>query len=146
MEALLLGIYSFFVWLIFFKFKWLPWNKISMVIVITIPVVGLTALILLLNVYAPSSAEVRVIKYVVNVIPQVRGKVVEVAVEPNRPVKKGAVLFRIDPTPYELTVKTLEAQLVNAQGGSTKLGKELETATGKTAAMRANLALARKRV
>ena len=26
MEALLLGIYAFFVWLIFFKFKWLPWN------------------------------------------------------------------------------------------------------------------------
>ena len=26
MEALLLGIYAFFVWLIFIKFKWLPWN------------------------------------------------------------------------------------------------------------------------
>src|SRR5215470_17398366 len=139
MEVLLLGIYSFFVWLIFFKFKLLPWNKISMVIVVTIPVVGLTALILCLNVYAPSSADVRVIKYVVNVIPQVKGKVIEVPVEPNRPVKKGAVLFRIDPTPYELTVKTLEAQLINAQGGSKKLGQELEGAIGKTTSLRANL-------
>ena len=26
MEILLLGIYSFFVWLIFIKLKWLPWN------------------------------------------------------------------------------------------------------------------------
>ena len=26
MEIILLGIYGFFVWLIFFKFKWLPWN------------------------------------------------------------------------------------------------------------------------
>src|SRR5437588_842802 len=26
MEVLLLGIYSFFVWLIFIKLKWLPWN------------------------------------------------------------------------------------------------------------------------
>ncbi|MBS1219575.1 MAG: hypothetical protein H6R21_2708, partial [Proteobacteria bacterium] len=26
MEALLLGIYAFFVWLIFIKFKWLPWT------------------------------------------------------------------------------------------------------------------------
>jgi len=146
MEALLLGIYSFFVWLIFFKFKWLPWNNATMVIVITIPIVGLTALILCLNVYAPSSAEVRVMKYVVNVIPQVKGKVIEVPVEPNRPVKKGAVLFRIDPTPYELQVKTLEAQLVNAQGGSAKMGKELEGAVSRTAALRANLALARKRV
>ncbi len=26
MEALLLGIYAFFVWLFFIKLKWLPWN------------------------------------------------------------------------------------------------------------------------
>ena len=80
MEALLLGIYSFFVWLIFFKFKWLPWNNAWMVTVITIPIVGLTALILTLNVVAPSSADVRVIKSVVQIVPQVRGQVIEVAV------------------------------------------------------------------
>ena len=49
----------------------------------------------------PSSSDVRVIKYVVQVIPQVRGRVVEVPVEPNRLVKKGELLFRIDPTPHE---------------------------------------------
>jgi multidrug resistance efflux pump len=146
MEALLVGIYAFFVWLIFIKFKWLPWNITSQVIVVTIPIVGLTVLILTLNVVAPSSADVRVIKYVVNVIPQVRGRVIEVPVEPNRPVKKGDVLFRIDPTPYQLQVNVLEAQLVNAQGSSNKLGKELEAAVGRTQALRSNLALARKRV
>ena len=31
MEAILLAIYSFFVWLIFIKFKWLPWNTTSQV-------------------------------------------------------------------------------------------------------------------
>ena len=72
MEALLLGIYSFFVWLIFFKFKWLPWNTLSQVIVITLPIVGLTALILALNVVAPSSSDVRVLKYTVAILPQVR--------------------------------------------------------------------------
>jgi uncharacterized protein (DUF1800 family) len=30
MEILLLGIYSFFVWLIFFKFWWLPWTIFSL--------------------------------------------------------------------------------------------------------------------
>ena len=55
MEIILLGIYSFFVWLIFFKFKWLPWNTTSQVTVVVIPIVGLTALILLLNIFAPSS-------------------------------------------------------------------------------------------
>ena len=53
MEILLLGIYSFFVWLIFFKYKLLPWNFVSQVIVVTIPIVGLTLLILLLNIVAP---------------------------------------------------------------------------------------------
>ncbi len=99
MEALLLAIYAFFVWLIFIKFKWLPWNTATQVTVVIIPIVAMTALILTLNVVAPSSADVRVIKYVVQVIPQVRGRVIEVPVEPNRLVKKGELLFRIDPTP-----------------------------------------------
>ena len=44
MEALLLGIYAFFVWLIFIKLKWLPWNITSQVIVVIIPIVALSAM------------------------------------------------------------------------------------------------------
>ena len=73
MEAILLAIYSFFVWLIFIKLKWLPWNTRSQVIVVIIPIVGMVALILLLNTFAPSSADVRVVNYVVQINPQVRG-------------------------------------------------------------------------
>ena len=97
MELLLLGIYSFFAWLVFFKFKWLPWNIVSQVITITLPIIGLTALILTLNVVAPSSADVRVINYVVSVNPQVKGIVTEVPITPNRPVKKGEVLVAFAP-------------------------------------------------
>ena len=42
MDIILLGIYSFFVWLIFFKCKWLPWNITSQLIVVTIPAFILT--------------------------------------------------------------------------------------------------------
>jgi len=146
MEALLLAIYSFFVWLIFIKFKWLPWNIRSQVIVVLIPVVGMTVLILLLNVFAPSSADVRVIKYVVQVVPQVRGRVVEVPVTGNQYVRKGDILFRIDPTPYELRVKTLEAQLANAEGASRQLNEELNTARSSKEAVSARVELARMRV
>ena len=111
MEILLLGIYSFFVWLIFFKFKWLPWNFVTQVIVITIPIVGLTVLILLLNIVAPSSHDVRVVNYVVPINPPVRGLVTEVPIEPNRPIKKGDVLFKVDPSPFEIAVRNYEAQL-----------------------------------
>ena len=55
MDILLLAIYAFLVWLIFIKFKWLPWNITSQVIVTIIPIVALTILILTLNVVAPSS-------------------------------------------------------------------------------------------
>jgi len=146
MEALLLAIYSFFVWLIFIKFKWLPWNTRSQVIVVIIPIVGMTAMILLLNVVAPSSADVRVIKYVVQVVPQVRGRVIEVPVKGNDYVKKGDVLFRVDPTPYQLAVRTLEAQLANAEGTSRKLREEQKSAIAAKQAVSARLELARLRV
>src|SRR5678815_5700651 len=109
MEIILLGIYSFFVWLIFFKYKSLPWNIVSQVIVVTIPIVALTALIL--NIVAPSSHDVRVINYVIPINTPVRGLVTEVPIEPNRPIKKGDVLFKIDPTPFTLEVQALEAQV-----------------------------------
>jgi len=153
MEILLLAIYSFFVWLIFFKFKWLPWNIVSQVITITIPIVGLTILILLLNIVAPSSHDVRVINYVVPINPYVRGLVVDVPIEPNRPIKKGDVLFKLDPTPYEIAVKNSEAQLtqlqvqlVTAEASSHNLGEQLKSATGQKAALSSKLDLARMRL
>jgi multidrug resistance efflux pump len=154
MEAILLGIYGFFVWLIFIKLKWLPWNITSQVTVAIIPIVGLTALVLMLNIFAPSSADVRVFKYTVPIVSQVKGRVIEVAVEEgNRLVKKGDVLFRIDPQPYQLTVDQLTAQLANAQASQRELDEQLKAARAATeqAAARqgeiaAKLELARTRV
>src|SRR6188472_22100 len=111
MEVILLGIYAFFVWLIFIKFKLLPWTTPWKVGVAIFPVVMIAILLLLLNIFAPTTSDVRVVKYVVPIVSQVRGRVIEVPVENNRPVKKGDVLFRIDPTPYENQVHSLEAQL-----------------------------------
>jgi multidrug resistance efflux pump len=145
MEVLLLAIYAGIVWLLV-KIRLLPWNTGTQVTVIIIPIVALTALILYLNVVAPSSADVRVIKYVVNVVPQVRGRVVEVPVEPNRPVKKGDVLFRLDPTPYELQVKALEAQLANTQASSRELDEQLVGAQGKVVEARGAIQQAEARV
>jgi multidrug resistance efflux pump len=160
MDLLILGIYAFFVWLIFIKFKWLPWNTTSQVIVVIIPIVGLAALILTLNVVAPSSNDVRVIKYVVQIVPQVRGRVLEVPVEPNRLVKKGELLFRIDPTPYQNDVNIAKARLAvdeaklaqaganlaDASAGARVLGEQLKSASGQVRALQPRLELARLRV
>jgi len=146
MEVLLLGIYSFFVWLFCIKLKWIPWTPTTQITAAVIPIVGIAALILLLNINAPSSSDVRVIKYVVQIIPQQRGRVLEVPAEGNRPMKKGDVLFRIDPTPYDLDVKALRAQLADAEGAANELRSQLDAAVAGTAAVRAQIGLTTQRV
>ena len=47
----------------------------------------------------------------VTVAPQIGGRVVEVAVRENQPVKQGDVLFRIDPAPLEIAVARMQAQV-----------------------------------
>src|SRR6476620_1334604 len=138
MEILLLGIYSFFVWLIFFKFKWLPGNIVSQVITITIPVIALTVLILCLNIVAPSSHDVRVVNYVVPINPPVRGLVTEVPIEPNRPIKKGQVLFKVDSTPYQIAISNGEASV-------TSLREQLKSTIAANAVTADQLKLAKKR-
>src|SRR3954453_2411812 len=115
MEVILLIIYSIFVWFIFFKKKWLPWNITSQVIVVTIPIFALTVLILLMNIVAPSSHDVRAMNYPIPIVPRVSGQVTEVPIEPNRPIKKGDVLFKIDPVPFEAAVKAAQATLQGAK-------------------------------
>jgi multidrug resistance efflux pump len=147
MEVLLLGIYGAIVWLIFIKLKWLPWTTTSQITVAIIPIVALTVLILCLNVVAPSSADVRVFKYTIPIVSQVRGRVIEVPVEEgNRLVRKNDVLFQVDPKPYQLTVDSLAAQLVGAKGGDKQLREQLRAAEGSTSAIRARIGLTRTRV
>jgi multidrug resistance efflux pump len=153
MEIILLGIYAFFAWLVFFKYKLLPWNFVSQVVTITIPIVGLTILILVLNIVAPSSHDVRVINYVVPVNARVNGLVTEVPIEPNRPIKKGDVLFKLDSTPYALDVqnysaqlKQLHVQLITAQANTRNYSEQLKAATGQKEAIASKLALSRQRL
>src|SRR6186997_1916250 len=139
MEIILLGIYSFFVWLIFFKFKWLPWNFTSQFIVITLPIVAMMALFLLLNICAPATNDVRAMNYVIPIVPRITGQVTEVPIQPNRPIKKGDVLFKIDPVPFEAAVKAAEATLRGLQD-------QLKNATAKKAALTPRIDLSKKRV
>jgi len=133
MELLILLVYAALVWFIFIKKKWLPWTFVSQVIVVVIPVVGLTILILFLNIYAPESKDVRVMNYVVPVVPRVTGRVIEVPVEPNRPVKKGDVLFKLDPVPFQIDVQAatanlnaVQAKLLSAEAGARGLKEQLK--------------------
>lgn len=153
MELILLAMYAGCAWLVFFKFKWLPWNFITQVITITIPIVAITLLILVLNIVAPSSSDIRVINYVVPINPQVAGLVTEVPIEPNKPIKKGAVLFKINPIPYQLEVDLNQAQLdqlkiklITAQANQRGLNDQLAQAVAEKNAVQSKLSLVRQRV
>jgi multidrug resistance efflux pump len=139
MELILLIIYSVIVWLIFFKFKLLPWNITSQVIVATIPIIALTVLILFMNIVAPSASDVLAQNYVIPIVPRVTGQVTDVPIEPNRPIKKGDVLFKIDPVPFEAAEKAAQATL---QG----LKDQLNNAANKKASLTPRIDLAQKRV
>ncbi len=91
MEIILLGIYAFFAWLVFFKFKWLPWNFTTQVITVTLPIVGLMVLFLLLNIAAPATNDVRAMNYVIPIVPRITGQVTEVPIQPNRPMQFSAL-------------------------------------------------------
>ncbi|MEM8679205.1 MAG: efflux RND transporter periplasmic adaptor subunit [Planctomycetota bacterium] len=60
------------------------------------------------------SGPVNVFQYVIEIVPNVTGEVIEVPIEPLAPLEPEDVLFRIDPIPYQAKVDELEAQLAAA--------------------------------
>jgi len=52
--------------------------------------------------------------FVVRIVPEVSGKVIEVGVRDNQIVRTGDLLYRIDPTPFRIAVERAEAKLAAA--------------------------------
>jgi multidrug resistance efflux pump len=113
--VIILVLYLSLVWLLFFKFKWLPWNKASQWLVILIGTVILTGFLVGLQALTPSSTQAIITARMVDVAPQVSGRVERVEVKAFQPLEQGAVLFRIEPTLYQARLKDLEARLALAR-------------------------------
>ncbi|MEL7451266.1 MAG: efflux RND transporter periplasmic adaptor subunit [Pseudomonadota bacterium] len=96
------------------KLRIVPDSKATWLTIIPYIVILLIALIIPLQWGAPAGAA-RVVTYSVAIVPNVAGQVIEVPVSPNVPLKKGDVLFRIDPTPYQAALDGLNAQLKLAE-------------------------------
>jgi multidrug resistance efflux pump len=62
----------------------------------------------------PYTSDATVRAFVVRTVPEVSGKVVEVAVRDNQIVRTRDLLYRIDPTPFEIAVDRAEAKLAAA--------------------------------
>lgn len=107
------------------------WWKLS-------PIVWLVFLLVVLFIPmqwgAPTGA-VTMFQHVVEVIPSVSGRVVEVPAQPLVPMKKGDVLFKLDPRPFQYDVDRLTAALAEAEQAIPQLKASLDSA--KTAVARA---------
>lgn len=61
--------------------------------------------------YTPYTSQARVETFLTQVAPEVAGDVLEVGAKDNSSVKKGQLLFRIDPEPYQVAMRSAEANL-----------------------------------
>ncbi|MFB2832650.1 HlyD family secretion protein [Aeromonas jandaei] len=94
-----------------FKIFRIPLNKWTVPTAALGGVVLIGTLIMLMNYNHPYSEMARNYYVSTPIVPLVKGRVVEVPVQANQPVKKGDVLFRIDDEPFRLKVESLTARV-----------------------------------
>ncbi|ANB70024.1 HlyD family secretion protein [Aeromonas veronii] len=94
-----------------FKIFRIPLNKWTVPTAALGGVVLIGTLIMLMNYNHPYSEMARNYYLSTPIVPLVKGRVVEVPVQANQPVKKGDVLFRLDDEPFKLKVESLTARL-----------------------------------
>jgi multidrug resistance efflux pump len=84
--------------------------------------------------YAPWTRDGRVRAEVVRIAPDVSGLVTQVAVVDNQTVRKGDVLFTIDPDRYKYAVAQAEANLAAAEASARAAGANINAALAAAAA------------
>ncbi|OWV83421.1 HlyD family secretion protein [Rhizobium sp. R693] len=127
MELLLMLTYAAFCFAIFKLFR-IPVNQWSLATAVLGGIFIIAGLVLLMSYNHPYSSDGRIYFTSAPVIPVVGGQVIEVPVTPNAPLKKGDVLFRIDPRPYQYTVDQKTASLAEAKQTVLQLKAALDAA------------------
>jgi multidrug resistance efflux pump len=131
-------------WLLFFRFKLLPWNWPWRIATVLLGCVIFAIFIALLNTLTPSG-RVAVVGRVIEVTPNVSGTVTSVPAEPNVFVKAGAILFQIDPAPYDAKVKQLKAAVAEARQKVEQLKSQVDLAVADVKGLKSQLDYAGKR-
>src|SRR5499426_3703817 len=110
MELLLILIYVTICYAIFKIFR-IPVNQWSLATAALGGIIGISLILLVMNYNHPFTDNARIYFAVTPVLPSVRGRVIEVPVQTNKPLKQGDVLFRVDPKPYQYIVDQKRAML-----------------------------------
>lgn len=114
MELLLILTYTALCVAIFKIFR-IPANKWTLSTAALGGIFMIGFILLIMNYNHPFTTNARIYFATTPIIPDVKGRVVEVPVKNNEMLKQGDVLFRIDPKPYEFEVAQRRAALAEAE-------------------------------
>lgn len=97
-------------WIIFKIFR-ITINKWSMTTAILGGVAMIGTTLMGMAYYHPASITARTYFVTTPIVPNVKGRVIEVNVKANEMIKKGDILFKLEDTPYQAKVNDITAQL-----------------------------------
>ena len=127
MDLLLILTYTAICITIFKVFK-IPLNKWTVPTAVLGGVILIGTLILLMNYNHPFTQIGNQVYSTTPIVSGVRGRVVEVSAQANKPLKQGDVLFKIDPIPYQAEVAKKQAQIKEASQGALGLESSFQEA------------------
>ena len=143
MELLLILIYVSFCIAVFKIFR-IPVNQWSLATATLGGIVGIALLLIIMSYNHPFTTNARIYFSVTPILPAVRGRVIEVPVQPNVPLKQGDVLFRLDPKPFQYIVDQKKAALAEAEQNVKQLKASLDQASAGTQRAQAQFELAQQ--
>jgi multidrug resistance efflux pump len=145
MEILLTLTYVAFCYATFKLFR-IPVNQWTLATAALGGIFGLSLLFITMAYNHPFSTNARIYFTVTPILPGVRGRVIEVPVEDNtnRHLEAGAVLFKIDPKPYQYAVEEKRAGLADAEASVAQLKASVDQATATVEKAKAQLQLAQE--
>ena len=125
-----LCVYAALVYLIFFRFRCLPRNPFTVGTTVMIGVVLVLGVFTALRILTPGTVQAAVTTRIVEIAPQVSGRIDKVLVERSVIVEAGTPLFTIDPTLYQARVDELEARLELSKLRSAQFAELAEAKAG----------------
>jgi multidrug resistance efflux pump len=143
MEILLVLIYVSICVVIFKLFR-IPVNQWSLSTAALGGIFGIALLLLTMNYNHPFTTNARIYFPLTPILPTVKGRVIEVPVKANTPLKEGDVLFRIDPKPFQYIVDQKKAALADAEQKVDQLKASFDQATAAAGRADAQLQLAQQ--
>lgn len=144
MSWILGGIYCGLLWLVFARLRLFKLTLPTAMVAASVGPGLIIALLFCAQYYHPFTSNARVFQKVVPITAQLRqaGRVTEIIVKPNVPVKLGDVLFRVDPQPYVNTVRRLTSVVAEATQGKKVAEASIELANASLARANADLVFA----